>query len=291
VLLLTAWTNVHASFPIAAPIGAGIAFDALRRSHWRNWRGWLYFGAASLIAIALNANGFAGLLYPFKVTNLAMLPLIQEWQPTTLARSPQFYLSVAAGLFALLLKGARVPPGRLVLLLVMLGLALAQMRHQSWFIVVAACLVPPLLAPTGAQMPAFKRLRLVALPLLALRGLIALAPPTDNANPLRLLAAIPESLRDQPVFNDYTFGGPLILAGIRPYIDGRSDMYGDPFVLDYVEIIEGDEERFNRAVAKYGIRWTMLPYRDKALISKLDSSPRWRRIYADKTGLIHVRVD
>ena len=35
------------------------------------------------------------------------------------------------------------------------------------------------------------------------------------------------------MLNYYSFGGPLILSGIRPYIDGRGDMYGDRFVLGY----------------------------------------------------------
>ena len=33
------------------------------------------------------------------------------------------------------------------------------------------------------------------------------------------------------MLNGYSMGGPLILSGIRPYIDGRGDMYGDPSSL------------------------------------------------------------
>jgi hypothetical protein len=104
-----------------------------------------------------------------------------------------------------------------------------------------------------------------------------------------LLAAVPPELRNEPVFNEYTFGGPLILAGIRPYIDGRAEMYGDKFVLDYVKISDGDMNRFNRAVDRYGIRWTILSKSNSKLIQKLDSSPNWRRLYSDKIGVIHVR--
>jgi hypothetical protein len=93
------------------------------------------------------------------------------------------------------------------------------------------------------------------------------------------------------VFNGYSFGGPLILAGIKPYIDGRADLYGDAFVSDYEQITRGDRARFNRAVDRFGIRWTMLPPSSSPLIAALDASPRWRRIYADRVGIIHVRRD
>jgi hypothetical protein len=100
---------------------------------------------------------------------------------------------------------------------------------------------------------------------------------------------VPAGLRSQPVFNEYSFGGPLILAGIKPYIDGRSDMYGDAFVADYAAIGNGDWARFNRTVERYGIKWTILPAGDAELIRDLDRSGQWRRIYADKVGVIHVR--
>ena len=106
--------------------------------------------------------------------------------------------------------------------------------------------------------------------------------------PKGLLAHIPEQLKSQPVFNEYSFGGPLILAGVRPYIDGRADMYGDAFVRDYFRAAEGDVGRFDKAVQRYGIRWTMLQHRN-GLVKKLDASPQWRRIYSDKIGVIHVR--
>ena len=115
-------------------------------------------------------------------------------------------------------------------------------------------------------------------------------PPENSANPRSLIAAVPAGLRTQPVLNGYTFGGPLILAGIKPYIDGRAEMYGDQFFADYVKIIDGDSASFDRAVARYKIRWTMTPASNLPLLKLLDSSPNWRRIHADRVGVIHVRI-
>jgi hypothetical protein len=41
---------------------------------------------------------------------------------------------------------------------------------------------------------------------------------------------VPAGLRSKPVLNEYGFGGLLILDGIRPYVDGRADPYGDDFL-------------------------------------------------------------
>jgi hypothetical protein len=290
VLILLLWTNVHGSFPIAAPIGAAIAFDALQKTSWRNWREWAVFALASAVGLLLNANGIRGLLRPFQMENLAILPLVQEWQPSTLQWMPQFYAALAIGLFALLYKGVRIPFGRLLLLLGLAGLAFSQVRHQSWFIIVAACVVPALLATESSRAPVRRWLAVAAVPLLALRALWPNVPTENAANPCHLIAAVPTSLRAQPMFNGYTFGGPIILARMRPYIDGRADMYGDPFVLDYSRIMDGDTGRFDAAVRRYNIRWTMLPT-GSVLAQVLDRSPAWRRVYADRVGAIHVRRD
>jgi hypothetical protein len=290
VLILPLWSNIHGSFVVAAPIGAAIAFDALQKTKWSNWRPWSWFALASTIGLLLNGNGLRGLMRPFEMENLAILPLVQEWQPSTLQWMPQFYLVLGVGLFALLYKGVRVPLGRLLLLLAMAGLAFSQVRHQSWFIIVAACIVPPLLGTQPSRGPAPRWAAYAAIPLLIVRAIWPVVPAENGANPRQLIAAVPSSLRDQHVFNGYTFGGPLILAGMRPYIDGRADMYGDAFVLDYSRITDGDVGRFNAVVKQYRIRWTMLPARS-VLVQSLDRSAQWKRIYADRVGVIHVRRD
>jgi hypothetical protein len=287
-LLPVVWTNLHGSFPLAAIIAAPLAFDSLVKAEWKNWKPWLVFAGASFIAICLNANGLAGLLQPFRVANLETLHLIQEWQPSTPSGTPQFYVVLLIGIGALLWSGARVPLGRLVLLIVLVFLAFTQVRHQSWFAIVAALLVPPLLSGKAEPARRLAPVALLAIPLLAIRALWPLTPPENEANPRHLLAAIPDDLRNQPVLNGYTFGGPLILAGIRPYIDGRSEMYGDAFVTDYSEMIGGDVGRFDRAVQRYHIRWAILPPKSD-LVVVLDRSGHWRRIYADKVGVIFVR--
>jgi hypothetical protein len=190
----------------------------------------------------------------------------------------------------LLWSRVAIPIGRLLLLLVMLAIAFLHVRHQSSFIIVAACILPPLWPAQQRTEQVPKWLVLGAIPVLAIRALWPLTPPESDANPRSLIAAIPAELRGQPVFNAYIFGGPLILAGVRPYIDGRAEIYGDVFVADYVNITNGDAAAFNRAVDRYGIRWTILPKSKKRLIDQIESSGGWRRLYSDDIGVIDVRV-
>ena len=127
----------------------------------------------------------------------------------------------------------------------------------------------------------------IALALVAYRFAVPVARTNSTGVPAAALRHVPPSLRGARVFNEYSFGGSLILAGIRPYIDGRSDMYGDPFTLDYIEIVGGNAARWQAANAKWHFGWTILPPRSK-LAKRLDHDPAWRRIYTDDTAAIHV---
>ncbi|MBW8855012.1 MAG: hypothetical protein JF604_11975, partial [Bradyrhizobium sp.] len=148
-LLLVLWANLHGSFPLAAIIGGFLALDALIKAEWKTLREWLIFAGTCLIAICLQLNGVAGILQPFRVANLKTLHLINEWLPSSWGNSPVFFGALLLVIGLLLWRGARIPIGRLLLLLVMLGMAFAQMRHQSWLAIIAAVLVPPL--PAGRK--------------------------------------------------------------------------------------------------------------------------------------------
>ncbi len=288
-ILLLLWTNLHGSFPLAILIAGAIALDALIEAKWRTLPQWSAFLALSLAALCLNANGIEGLLQPLHVTSLNMLSAINEWKPSTPSITPQFYSVMLLGLGILLWKGVRIPIGQLLLVLVLLALAFNQVRQQEWFIIVAALILPPLFegqAPSGLRITPYLLLGAIGV---VIRAMVPLVPPDSPANPRHLIAAIPADLKSKPVLNGYTFGGPLILSGIRPYIDGRADMYGDAFFSDYLEIMAGNTDAFHRAVSRYGIAWVIVPWGDKPLIQELDSSQDWRRLYADKVGVIEVR--
>ena len=111
-------------------------------------------------------------------------------------------------------------------------------------------------------------------------------PRTDGPTaPISAVAHTPAALRNEPVLNDYDFGGYLIFDGIRPYIDGRADMYGDAFVADDDKLQRGDHAAIARAIARWRFGWA-ISRPDRPLAAALARSPGWRRIYADPYAVV-----
>jgi hypothetical protein len=165
-------------------------------------------------------------------------------------------------------------------------------RHQALLAIAAAMLLPQGFARNRIDSVSDPVMRWVvgggAALLIAVRAALPLMPPDNEANPWKLIASVPPELRSQPVLNGYTMGGPLILSGIRPYVDGRGDMYGDELVIGYYQIAQGNSKALDDAVQRWNIRWAILPLRSKVL-PVLDRLPGWRRIRQDKVGAVYVR--
>ena len=99
---------------------------------------------------------------------------------------------------------------------------------------------------------------------------------------------MPPALKSAPVLNGYAFGGYLIFAGVKPYIDGRADLFGDAFLNDYAEIARGEPAALSDALARQHIGWTMFSPAQGATAA-MDAMPGWRRVYADPRVVVHVR--
>ncbi len=297
--LMILWVNFHGSFAIGLVIAAIFALDACIEARWR-WpvvRGWLLFGIASALCAMITPNGIHGFLYPLSVAQLQTLPLIVEWRPSAWGRTPYFFIALGIGGLLMLWRGVKLRPVMAGLLALLLVLALHQMRQQAILAIVAAMLLPKALG-RGERPALFKEaqhrrvatgLAIALIALLTFRAVTPLQPSENGANPTAAIAALPADLRSAPGLNGYGFGGPLIQAGVKPYIDGRSDMYGDAFFADYQRILDGNRAAFDRAAARYGLQWTMIAPKYEVLNRRLDSDPAWQRIYADHIAIIHRR--
>ena len=298
-LLLLVWANLHGSFLFALLLVLPFLLEALiaARGKVRAVIGWGLFFLVSLAGALVTPHGIEGLLFPLEVSRMESLPLIAEWRPTVPAENRGFTLVLIGAIGFALHKGLRVPPVRLLLLALLLYMAFAHVRHQALLAIVGSLLlVEPIARALGAEA------RKAAAPpsraaIAALAGLVLLAwavrlpldrPPGDSgSNPRTAIARVPAGLHDVPVMNGYGFGGPLILGGIRPYIDGRADLYGDAHMFEHRRIVDGNWDAFDRAVRKWGIGWTILPP-DSRLALRLDREPGWRRIHADRWAVVHV---
>ena len=91
------------------------------------------------------------------------------------------------------------------------------------------------------------------------------------------------------VFNDYDFGGYLIANGVAPFIDGRTELYGEKFFVDH-NAASGLMEPDNlfRLLDQYRIEATLM--RTQSAATKLlDHVDGWQKVYADDIATIHVR--
>jgi hypothetical protein len=308
-LMMLVWVNAHASFIVGIAIAGAFGLEALieapRDRRWRVGRDWGLFGAILLVAGLCNPAGFHAYEYPFYVSRLDLLKYISEWNPASFGEISIFEVLLLSTLFFLLARPVRVPVIRLLMLLGFLHLALEHIRQLAVLAVVAPVLLaeplgrawsnrarrPPLLRAIRAEWVEWRPMLATALLLFAGIATVRLALPLERPDsrgvPQAALEALPPDLRNRPVFNEYSFGGLLVLEGIRPFIDGRSDMYGDAFTTDYFEMSRGDLPRWRRADARWKFAWTILPP-DNALAALLDKEPGWRRIHTDKWAVIHV---
>jgi len=293
-LLMIVWANLHASFLLGLGIAAFFALEALvyDGNRAKTLKEWGLFGLAALAACLVAPHPVSGLLYPLQVSQMQSLPLIGEWRATDLRQSPAFAIALVAAAATGIALRSRISPLRLLLLAGLGYLAIKHARHQPVFIIVGSLVLIKgfgrARAPTASDGSAlWKAGIIVVVVIAAVRATIPVERPDSDSNPLTAMAHIPPQLRNEPVLNSYAFGGSLILAGIRPYIDGRGDMYGDPFMFEHQRLMRGNMQEFRRAALRSQIKWTIISPLDP-LSRSLDREPGWHRIYADRWAVIHV---
>jgi len=304
--VMTLWANLHGSFTLGLALIAPLAFEAwlnagtARRATAMTW---LRFGALALVAACVTPYGPEPILVAWRVLGLGQtLSIIEEWQPQDFSRIGGFEICLLLGLGFALYRGIVLPPLRIVMLLGLLHLGLSQGRHVD----VLGLLTPLLLAqPLARQFgsagegtddpsqqtsgPALGALAACLVALTGALGSISGWAPHAQLSPIGAVAAI-KARNAGPVLNSYNFGGYLIYAGVKPFIDGRTDqLYGDAFMGRYADALMlknvGD---FARLIDDYGINATLLSPGVRA-VSLLDRMDEWQRVYADDVAVVHVR--
>ncbi len=299
--VMALWANLHGGFVLGLALVPPLALEAVLAAtpgaRARAGRDWGLFFAGAVIAGCLTPQLWHGLVFPFHLLGMhTALGAITEW------RSPDFghmqpveiWLLAALGLAAT--RSVRLPPIRLALLLGLVHLGLAHGRDSVLVGMIGPLLVAEALARTLAPAPTGAlggRAQAAGLGAgIALASLWLIVHPVrrgaDAISPQAALQHLPTELAQAHVFNDYDFGGYLIFAGIRPFIDGRADLYGDRFVDAYVRAMHPDRATLAALLDRYAVSWTLLRPSDGAVLL-LDAMPGWSRLYSDETAVVHVR--
>jgi hypothetical protein len=300
--LIALWANMHGSVSLGIAFIGPAALEALwqaPRSEWpRLVLRWGGFGLLALAAACITPYGPQILLMPLTTFGLGSdaLKTIVEWRPQDFSRIDAFQVVLFLALGFALLRGLKLPPVRLLVLLGLLHMALAQSRHADLLALLAPMfLARPLAEQFGwrARAAAVGRWRLPAVAATIAVLASAAAPARDIApdprnTPAAAIAAA-DLAHSGPVFNDYAMGGYLIYAGIPPFIDGRGEIFGRALMLRHARAIHlQDPPDFLRLLDDYRINATLLAPGTPAA-ALLDLLPQWQRVYTDDNAVVHKR--
>lgn len=300
------WANLHGSFVfglmMVGPIGLDAVLTAERSARKALVMRWAVFGSAALLASFCTPYGWDVLLASAKILDLgAALPLIVEWRPQDFGHVGVFELCLLLGVGLLLYRGVKLPPMRVMMLLGLLHMALSHSRGADILALVAPLVVAaPLASQIGAAelsaaegMAPRSRVLLACLCAVILAGTALLVSlhsyaPNPRAAPAAAVAVL-KKLKVTRVFNDYDFGGYLIASGIAPFIDGRTELYGEKFFVDYSAASDlKDPDKLFHLLDRYRIQATLL--RTQSPANKLlDHVDGWQTVYSDNIATIHVR--
>jgi hypothetical protein len=305
--VMTLWANLHGSFLFGLAITGLIAAEAIWRApateRLRAAKSWTVFGALALAAACMNPYGPEILLANVHTLSLGQaLSVINEWRPEDFSHLDAYEMIVLTALGIALLCGVRLPLFRIVMLLGVLHLSLSQSRHADLLGMLTPLFVAAPLAQQFGALAANANgpARRGSSKLLFGTGMLAVAVIGGAIGPLGHVApaaditpaaAVSTLMKEDhgPIFNSYEFGGYLDFVGIPPFIDGRTELYGEQLMLRYYRgVMLEDLPDFLKLLDDYRIETTLLVPATPA-VTLLDRLPEWRRVYADATAVIYTR--
>jgi len=118
---------------------------------------------------------------------------------------------------------------------------------------------------------------------------IKLKPEYDpKSYPQAALVALGDSSRH--VFTHDEWGDYLLYKlspkGVKVFVDGRSDFYGDKLEMEYVGLMEVKYD-WKEKLAKYDVDTVLLPV-NAALAGAMKESSHWRVVYDDGMAIVFL---
>ena len=245
--LMTLWANLHGGFTFGIFFIAPVALEALLNAppaeRVRVTLRWAGFGLLAIAAACITPYGPESILVTGRILGLGQaLSLIGEWRPQDFSTFAGFELCLLLGIGFALYRGLTMPPIRILMLLGLLHMALAHARNGEMLGLLAPLVVA---APLAAQLgrreskPADRHGSVwpASLALVLVLGLATAAMaqfsnyrPSPLMTPARAVAAVKATGKTH-ILNSYNFGGYLIASGLAPFIDGRTELYGEKFFM------------------------------------------------------------
>ena len=319
--LIVLWVNLHASFPLAFII-AGFAFlDIAERSRLKDMKlltRWMVFGVLCLGAALINPYFLQPLLITADLARgIDVMAAISEWQPFSPSANPLIELGFMAILAILLGARARLTLARIGFVLFTFHLMLTHIRFIYVFFLATPLVITPEISTMWTKLSLAhwqqnprdalesllaKYWRFCAgLAALAATGATAVAMARDLAHPPTFVTnkealAYIDAHKTQNlalqghVLNEYNLGGPLILHGIKTYVDGRADqIFQGDFIRTYLASAQtSGKEALHKILSDPAITWTLFFTEDprNAEMAKLQD---WQKTFGNDDVVIFER--
>lgn len=321
--LMLLWVNLHGGYVLGlvliAIALAGLILDGLLEHKSRS-EILKRFGPLALVLVAcvlvvpVNPNGIRMFSYPFETLfSSVMQEHIEEWF------SPNFhqtrFLPLAVLMFATFAALALSPKrARLSELLMLSATGYAVLRSGRHLPIFAFAAVPLLAEHASLWIkshdfgmrfgspervdrtrPSLLRVALLVaalcVSLINVRQVVARQARVEAE---RFPASAVEFIRAQelpgPIFNWYDWGGYLIwklYPERRVYIDGRADVYGDPFIEEFLRASKGEGD-WREPLRRFDIR-TVIVKPDSPLASLLKREAGWSKAFEDSQAVVLVK--
>jgi hypothetical protein len=308
---LAAWANLHGGFVLGLALIGPIGLEAVWCTDPSNRVAlaarWALFGVVAVAACCCTPYGWNTLLGAAKILNLGqLLSLIWEWMPANFGSWSFFELGLLGLIAFAFHRGLVLSLPRIMLLVGLTYMALSHARNIEIFaFLVPLVLAKPVAEHLGIIGPAIvpsremtSRSHVVMLAALAVaiaasastKAFIAYHPFTFSQSQTPVAAVdVLKKRQAQRIFSTSPFGGYLVFRDIKAFIDGRAELYGEKFVMDYFDAVTAkDVDTLLRLLDTYQIDATLLTPTLPAT-KVLDHLPGWKRLYADDIAVIHVR--
>ena len=319
--LTAVWANLHSGYLVGVALllvhVVGDAFDLrlgreprLARTG-RDLRLMIVITLVCMAAALLNPNGIRLVRYAVETLRTpAFQQHIAEWRSPEFRRSPYWGFGAMLALSAVVLTYAPRRPTTTEALLVLgtAAAALMSVRHIPLFAVVAT---PILMVHARELLQSAPHQSVTA-------ALLSSGRPSGWIGPIVLAAAVAfaivlsatriggnadaiagtypvaavdfltrSGLGTQHGYNPYDWGGYLIWRRIPVFVDGRADVYGEPFFVDQLKIALGTPD-WSAPLDEHGCQYALVQ-RNSVEAALLAGSSRWCARYEDALARVYER--
>lgn len=320
-LLFVVWVNMHGGYIAGFMLlGAFIAGETLSNLlhlsggeivSWRRMSKVLIVTLVSGAVLLINPYTVAALQLPFKTVNIGVLQdFIQEWA------SPNFHQAslqpmVWMLLLALVVIGfsrRRLDMTDALTLTLFAHITFLAQRNLGLFALICAPILSRHVSAIVERSRGGQRTLSRGVPIVnaALLGVIVaavvfytmvtLSPAAQSKAEAKVLPVAAANWIDQnkpagPLFNSYNWGGYLLWrlgADYPVYVDGRTDVYDDAFLRDFLAITRVSSD-YDQRLARTGANLVLIEA-GSVLDHFLARHAGWREAYRDELAVIYQRV-